>query len=121
MTELQTKQLQLLNDTIAHFNSTNRAHQYGRCQYAPIEGISVGCAIGRLIEDKKLCAKFDKGMSKTVNGIFGQLPKELQQYQKDFLNDLQSLHDDENNWESTGLTEQGFEEVVYIKKKFGLE
>ncbi len=67
MTELQTKQLALLEDTVKFFNSKNRAYDAltEKCYYShPIDGR--GCAIGRLIEDKELCKEFFKG---NINGV----------------------------------------------------
>lgn len=123
MTELQQKQLKVLMYEVAFRNSTNRSYSdYDkRCKYS-----GIGCAIGRLISDKKLCKKLDKyrspaGFSLTsVTDVFKMLPEDIKSLDKYFLIDLQYLHDTEKHWTPQGLSEIGEKFVENIKSKFQL-
>ncbi len=125
MTELQTKQLALLEDIIKFFNSENRCTDNQDCCKYYFEG-KEGCAIGRLIPDKELCKKLDLGIGEyNTSGVsnievFKLLPKELQYYEQEFLYRLQRLHDIKENWNSSGLTEKGQFITEDIKETFGL-
>ena len=114
METLQQKQLQFLNDTVNHFNINNRgANKFtNRCSYKD------GCAIGRHLTPE-LCDKFDKNGS-ALFALFDQLPKNLQELGKDFLREIQILHDNEYNWNQTGLSKIGKEKVEYIKRVYNL-
>jgi hypothetical protein len=118
---METAKLQLafLEDTIKHFNSTNRGVNTGdryTCSYY------AGCAIGRHLP-KELCLRLDDFENSGINhrGIFDLLPQELQALGMSFLSRVQNLHDDEDNWDEKGLTTQGLEKANVIKKYFGLE
>jgi hypothetical protein len=117
---METSKLQLafLEDTIKHFNSTNRGVIGGgyTCSYYD------GCAIGRHLT-KELCIRLDDFENSGINhvGIFDLLPQELQALGIKFLSMVQDLHDDEDNWDEKGLTTQGFAVANDIKKYFGLE
>lgn len=125
MTELQTKQIDFLNETTAHYTLKNRGYNGDHCEYSPIIGISEGCAIGRKIADKKLCSDLDSGkfdccFGVSSNSVFAVIPKELQELGQDFLAEIQSLHDDVRYWDETGLNEVGKNKVQSIKKEFDL-
>ena len=121
-------QLAFLNETAAHFNLNNRSTTSNEgCSYLPKEGVSEGCAIGRKIADKKLCAELDEfgyigsTADETSSArVFNKLPQELQDLGQDFLNVVQQLHDSEYNWTETGLSPVGVEKVETIKIKFCL-
>jgi hypothetical protein len=124
MTELQQKQLALLNDTCQFFNSNNRCTIRDGLQCVYVNENEEGCAIGRLIEDKKLCKKLDLGFEGKFGvselRIFDLLPPDLKEYGQDFLSRLQSLHDRRQNWTPTGLSELGERRVNLVKEIFGL-
>jgi hypothetical protein len=118
---METSKLQLafLEDTIKHFNSTNRGLKTSggyKCSYY------AGCAIGRHLT-KELCIRLDNFGFSAVHdkAIFDLLPQELQALGIKFLSMVQDLHDNENNWDEKGLTTQGLEVANDIKKYFGLE
>jgi hypothetical protein len=114
-TELQIKQLALLEETAKTYNSDNRCiNDEGICKYF-VEG-KIGCAIGRLIEDKELCKRLDDSKGKVVKNIkiFNQLPEKLKEYTQEFLSDLQILHDNSDNWNEEGLSETGKKVVSQI-------
>lgn len=117
MTKLQIEQLQVLADTALHFNSKNRSvisERDGGCIYA-----GRGCAVGRLIPDKELCAKLDAGplVGITSSSVWAQIPEDVKRLRMGFLADLQNLHDHECNWYPEGLTDKGLEAVNEIAKK----
>lgn len=107
-TELKAKRLAIVKDTVAHYTGKNRGTNGSYCQYSPIIGRTEGCAIGRLITDKRLCTEFDSfGGSLKAPSIQQKLPIELVELGLDFLYDLQRLHDRENNWTEAGLSSKG--------------
>jgi hypothetical protein len=116
-------QEEMLNDTINHFNSNNRSYSLDGCTYSPAHNNTQGCAIGRLIKDKALCAELDV-MGDSSNSyvgheeVFKKLPLEIQSLGKGFLEAVQTLHDSPDNWNENGLSEMGEEEVGLIKNNF---
>ncbi len=114
---IKQKRLALLDETAAHFNSKNRSATPNGCFYG-----GIGCAIGRKIEDKELCAKLDEkwdseqGSSVGNCAVFRKLPGDLRKLGQSFLRDLQLLHDTDHNWDSKGLTLDGHEAYEAIKK-----
>lgn len=126
-TSQKETRIKLLNDTISHFNSTNRSTKSdGDCTYVAHYPETQGCAIGRLIADKELCKKLDAisgddgGGSVKNPRVFNMLPKELQDLGQDFLLEIQCLHDNGNYWDENGIAESGLNEVNRIKLKFEL-
>ena len=119
MTKLQTKRLELLNETAGHFHLGNRSQKLdgGACLYA-----GVGCAIGRKIEDKALCARLDLLEDSSVKNdrLFKSLPTDLQELGQEFIASIQSLHDSVLNWDGKGLSAVGIKAVSDIKKEFNL-
>ena len=125
MEELQKKQLNLLEETVKFFNSENRCiTQYGGCNYY-LEGKD-GCAIGRKIEDKELCKELDKGLGPDLESgvdkilVFSRLPDNLKELGQKFLHRLQRLHDDQENWNYSGISPKGEDVVKDIKEIFNL-
>lgn len=78
----------------------------------------IGCAVGRLIPDKSLCEKMDASLNSAVDCDFVQnlLPKDVKELGKDFLADLQCLHDRSDSWDHSGLSESGLEYWNSIKE-----
>lgn len=127
-TTLNEKRLALLEETAAHYNSDNRCESGTSCVYSPttvgLEGKTEGCAIGRKLP-KELAIKFDEisknnddmGGVISHHSLFDLLPNELKDLGADFLTDLQQLHDLTWNWDATGLSSSGLEDVNNIKAK----
>ena len=120
MKTLKEKQLDFLNDTVKHFNLSNRgiSKKTGSCSYQD------GCAIGRHI-DVELCKGLDSsedfnGSSVASERIFDKLPDNLKELTQDFLNAIQILHDDRRYWSSTGLSGKGQQTVSLLKEEFDL-
>ena len=114
---IQQKRLAVLEDTCQYFNLSKRNVIGRRCLYYPVNESTEGCAVGRLIKDKDLCSTLDNKVGTTVDIIFILLPKELQELGKQFLVDLQNLHDDKDCWTETGLSEEGFYQKRFIVDK----
>lgn len=118
---LNEQRRELLKETAETYTLLNRsiADTYGnaKCLYSPSQK-SPGCAIGRKIS-KELADKLDKCVDSAVDNdeIFVELPFELKKLGKEFLFAIQSLHDDENYWTETGLSECGKKRVENILEK----
>lgn len=121
MKTLKEKQLEFLNDTTSHFNSDNRAvGAYNFCIYG--HSANGGCAIGRHCS-AELANRFDLiGLNHPmgVRSLFDKLPEHLQELEVDFLEDVQTLHDFAENWESDGLSEIGKHAAEQIKNNYNL-
>jgi hypothetical protein len=123
--ELKKAQKAYLDETIAHFNLNNRATTGHRCVYSSTT-TSEGCAIGRKIADKSICALLDSDISVSAGSgvsnpkVFQKLPKELKDLGAAFLTSIQQLHDHECNWGSKGLSEVGGMEVAAIRMRYNL-
>ncbi len=121
MKSIKQIRLAFLEETVAHYNFHNRGwskNDNGNgCVYSPVADISEGCAIGRHIKDKELCARLDTPEFGGVNldKTFDALPKKLQKLGQEFLKKIQELHDVSTNWNDKGLSEQGKDIVKYIK------
>ena len=119
-TKLQQKQLAFLEETVKFYNTNNRCVEGSKCFYY-LDGKD-GCAIGRHIKNKTLCRSFDKYSLTSVitDSIFYSLPKKLQYLTQMFLDAIQKLHDNKQNWNKGGLSERGKGEVKIIKTEFSL-
>ena len=116
--ELKTKRQAFLDNTLAYFNSSTRCVDGTNCQYAPT-ATSEGCALGRKMEDKELCAELDTmSVNATDKRVIGALPVEIQELGVEFLYSLQKLHDNKFNWTETGLSEKGQDAVQIIKNGY---
>lgn len=107
--EIKQRRLSLLEETASHFNINNRStNSDGGCTYYPVNLLSEGCAIGRLIKDKELCQNLDiHGYFIDDKNAFSKLPLDLQELGKLFLRTVQILHDEEKFWDNQGLTVKG--------------
>jgi hypothetical protein len=116
---LKEKQLAFLEDTVQHYNANNRSSNSNECSYAPAHEYTLGCAIGRHIEDKELCRNLDLKPESGVSyiPIFNELPQELRDLGIGFLTQLQTLHDREENWDEEGLTDLGSRMAVNIQRQ----
>lgn len=113
--------LNLLAETAKHFNSKNRGFNKTRQQCVYTHGCNGGCAIGRKV-DAKLARKLQR-VSKlnteiTNYDIFDLLPDSLKQLGMKFLSVVQGLHDDEDNWDETGLSKLGISEYKRILRTY---
>lgn len=125
MTDLQTKQLAVLDATCAEYNSTNRAASETKCFYwDPVTHRR--CAIGRLLTEQQamhLQSNFEfigsilHGFSESTDELDKSIYDDLSKYGVKFLNELQFLHDCARNWDDEGLTTKGIEFAEYVKTR----
>lgn len=118
MKDIRTRRLEVLDWEKNNRNSNNRSIlPPGKgCTYVG----EIGCAVGRLIEDKGLCARLDAGFYSAISHkeVFCQIPESVQELGRDFLSEMQMLHDDIGYWTEEGLSEQGLERYEKIKKEY---
>lgn len=108
--DIKTKRREFIESSLKHFNSYTRSKH---CEY------SGGCIIGRHL-DKELAWKLDNYAGDNrythvkVLAIFIQLPDWLRELGKEFLYDMQQLHDCKSNWDAFGLTTKGYGDLACI-------
>ncbi len=134
MNAIQKRQLKLLNETVAYYSvdKNRRCAGSGGCYYSPESvdkvGISDGCAIGRLLtpELRQVIDAMVRSRGLGVNSyvdteyIFMLLPKRLQSLGREFLRDLQRLHDASTYWLDNGMSDTGLQFVKKIKMSYEL-
>lgn len=99
-----------LADTIRTYSKpgTRSTFPYGGCSYRPAVSSSPGCAIGRHIDNKKLCEQFDNTPLPSVDkpAIYDNLGW-LRFFEPLFLARVQWFHDDPKNWCGNWLSDRG--------------
>lgn len=118
---IESRRLEILEWEKANRNSKNRAvvivdNNCPRCIYSG----EIGCAVGRLVEDKSLCEKMDLCDESRVNSfsVAKLLPPEIKELGMDFLSQVQDLHDEGCNWDANGLSKEGLEKWETIKTMY---
>lgn len=107
-----------LEETISFYNSTNRAlDEGGNCVYHPTKN-SPGCAIGRHMSKEALEKVGRSSYAVSADIVYEWLPMWIKELGKDFLVEVQRLHDRFEYWEDTGLSERGEEYVSSIKNTY---
>ena len=116
--DIEARKRKFLEYTVNFYNLTNRRFddREGVCKYNACE-TSPGCAIGRWPEKGSGFPFHMKGYIERES-ISSKLPAWMKEMGIDFLQSVQHLHDDESNWDSKGLSEQG---VNYCVNKFGYD
>lgn len=106
----KAEKLALLWDTAAFYNLKNRAMLGIECVYYHPD-TKCRCAIGRLLttEQAKRLARISAADGDgSLANIWEELPGDLKDYGKSFLDNIQTLHDVERYWTNEGLSETGF-------------
>ena len=108
MKTIKERRLEILKWERENRTSLNRAIDVDlSCIYSG----EIGCGVGRLIEDKDLCARLDGfggiGSGVCLTSIFEQLPENVKELEQEFLSDLQKLHDHGSHWNENGLSDDG--------------
>ena len=93
----------------------------GACHYYPIHSNTKGCAIGRLLPRNNPIIKKRLNGSVMFKEIKLYLPEWLLEMNLVFLNSLQSLHDNQTNWDENGLNKIGKQRVDEIKSLWNLK
>ena len=112
MKTINERRLEILEWEKNNRNLNNRSEDGGICKYSG----PIGCAVGRLIDDKELCEKLDnsKDGNTGVRSVFDQLPDSVKELGEDFLARLQYLHDNECYWDDAGPNEYGIHSFITI-------
>lgn len=131
MTPAKWQQFNMLQDVISHF-ATNPDELRSSlcdstCTYYPnlkLSPKSIGCAIGIYL-NWKTAKELDNLEQTSIHCILDNkhktiLPLWMQKMNKNFLSDIQALHDDEYHWNSEGLAENGKRYIKTICDKFNL-
>jgi hypothetical protein len=114
--------LNLLNRTVKRYagypekRAIEPAEGYsdGRCHYIMPDGRR--CAIGS--EVSKRDAEKLENSGGTACSLMSFFPYRLYRLGADFLNEIQRLHDQSNNWDEHGLTDKGERQYNYIIENF---
>lgn len=117
MKTIKERRLEILKWERENRNSKNRSTNIGgSCIYSG----EIGCGVGRLIEDKDLCARLDNDVASGVclTSVFEQLPENVRELGQEFLRDLQRLHDLEYHWNTKGLSVVGDSFMMGLEAKW---
>ncbi len=123
MKTIKERRLEILKWEKENRTSQNRAINNSlTCIYSG----EIGCGVGRLIEDKDLCARLDSlgGGAWVCNpgvcnhSVFEQLPENVKELGQDFLKDLQKLHDYGHHWTPDGLSDDGNGFITVLEEKW---
>jgi hypothetical protein len=109
---LTEKEKEILFETISFYNLSNRGYdkESDSCEYLSESGHK--CAVGRCMNEETLARK---DISQVTVGFFeddhGNIDHIFQDRYKGcrviFWDYLQTLHDNESNWNETGLSDMG--------------
>ncbi len=132
MMTIQEARLQFLNDVVFYYGSNINRRAIEGPSYCSIARYKTDngkkCPIGRLIKDhhkpEELFGSVKHLKRETDNGVVNEciekyIPMDVYLLGKNFLNEIQSLHDEDSNWfETGGLTSTGSEKYNYIVKNY---
>ena len=135
MNKIQAKNM--LNDVVEHFSSNpcklRSRSKIGTCLYNPpsYKTESIGCAIGMYIsKEDAMYLDIHGGTIESVFNVYEdlsyneelwyKLPKWMQKMDPNFLSEIQNLHDVDENWTNTTISEKGEGVVLSIIKTYNL-
>ena len=136
MTEITTSKevskADILQETLEFYSQdpTRRAAKDKDCHYLMDDGTGRRCAVGRCLSGS---AKTDDDISKYYAGCKGLAAKygggsidnllapQYRGFSIDFWVNLQDLHDIQENWTDTGLSERGLSAVKRICFRAGID
>lgn len=110
MKTIKQQRLDFLNETIAYYSEDTSRRAIDSLGYCIYYDRNTGnkCAIGRYINYKDyLSNDLDVGHTVDEYYVFALLPEEIKRLGKDFLKQVQILHDDSYSWLDEGLSEIG--------------
>ena len=115
---------ELLDNTIARYNIANRARNGSGCSYIimadGVKNKGGRCAIGAEVSKDTAIALEETGASVAEDATFVLLPPRLKRLGQEFLEQVQLLHDVDENWNTRGLSKIGREEVRNIREDYNL-
>ena len=103
---LKKQQLEFIKTELGHYiTDPSKRSSYGNyCFYRNANGNK--CVIGKQIPNEKYIDRLE-GYSVGATEIFSLLPESVQHLGRPFLQECQYIHDNEDNWTDTGLSEEG--------------
>lgn len=127
-TELTNARKSFLEDTIKFYSedtSRRAVREKGsvpKCVYRlNQEGLIKKCAIGRHIRDEDYNPEIESPSGILTNLLAQEvLPIRVSQLGLEFLQNIQRLHDEDENWNESGISELGHQTVKEIKDWFNL-
>lgn len=123
---------ELLLDMLEYYSEdkNRRCINGTTCVYSPetagLEGVSEGCAVGRLLPpevSKYIDDEYGEiGICELVDEPFStdEIAKAIEK-KSNILYKMQLLHDDNNNWSDQGLTMKGKSKVEFIIADFNMD
>jgi len=121
ITNIQERRQAVLDDTVNSFNINTLCMKDGACHYYPNHSNTKGCAIGRLLPRNNPIIKKKLNGSVMFKEIKLHLPEWLLEMDLVFLHNLQSIHDNQTNWDENGLSKLGKKRVDEIKSLWNLK
>lgn len=112
---LKKQQLKFIETELGHYiaDPSRRSTNGSYCFYKHANGNK--CVIGKQIPENKY-TDWLEDYSVGATEIFSLLPESVQQLGIPFLQECQYIHDNEDNWADTGLSEEGKLAVDNLKK-----
>ena len=103
---LKKQQLKFIETELGYYIADpSKRSSYGNyCFYRNANGNK--CVIGKQIPNEKYIDRLE-GSSVGATEIFSLLPESVQHLGRPFLQECQYIHDNEDNWTDTGLSEEG--------------
>lgn len=104
---LKKQQLEFIKTELGYYiaDPSKRSSNGTYCYY---KNAATGnkCVIGKQIPNEKYIDRLE-GYSVGATEIFSLLPESVQHLGRPFLQECQYIHDNEDNWTDTGLSEEG--------------
>ena len=103
---LKKQQLKFIETELGYYiaDPSKRSSNGNYCFYRNANGNK--CVIGKQIPNEKYIDRLE-GYSVGATEIFSLLPESVQHLGRPFLQECQYIHDNEDNWTDTGLSEEG--------------
>lgn len=116
---------EFLLDTIKYYSedTLRRCVENGMCTYSgkTLNKNSDGCAIGRwLNEEVRLELDALDNIPVHDDLVYNKLPEWMRNFGKDFLENVQCLHDYDGHWNESGLSQLGNDRVNAMIKDYTL-
>lgn len=116
---------EIFNKVVLHLSGMKKQslRTGGVCAYRG-EGGSM-CAVGCLISDEAYASRqnmegFTASSLAARGAVSESIGRALERNDTELLTYLQSVHDRQNNWDGSGLNQDGWERLRVIADKFGL-
>jgi hypothetical protein len=122
MTEVKKTYEDLLNETVEHYNLSNRGvnEATARCCYLTDDGKP--CAIGRILKEPEKFREYNYSIDVLIDKGYLDPARDFKEEYASLndvglLHSIQYLHDADFNWTKRGISEQGLDKVKYIRQQ----